>query len=67
MVTTQTSSDLALIAHLMRRAGFGATRDELETYAAQGYDATLQWLLHPPEERTYLPDDILRRYHHDFQ
>ena len=67
MVTTETGSDLALIAHLMRRAGFGATRDELETYAAQGYDATLQWLLHPPEERTYLPDDILRRYHHDFQ
>ena len=67
MVTTETGSDLALIAHLMRRAGFGATRDELETYAAQGYDATVEWLLHPPEERTYLPDDILRRYHHDFQ
>jgi len=67
MVITETGSDLALIAHLMRRAGFSATRDELETYAAQGYDATVEWLLHPPEERTYLPDDILRRYHHDFQ
>ena len=28
--------DIALIAHLMRRAGFGATRDELEARAAKG-------------------------------
>ncbi|NQW18640.1 MAG: DUF1800 domain-containing protein [Chloroflexi bacterium] len=67
MVTTQTTSDLALIAHLLRRAGFGATRDELEAYAANGYDATVEGMLHPPAERSYLPDDILRRYHHDFQ
>ena len=27
---------IALIAHVLRRAGFGATREELEGYVAQG-------------------------------
>ena len=30
--------DIALMSHLMRRAGFGASRDEIEAKAAQGYD-----------------------------
>ena len=29
-------ADLALMAHLMRRAGFGASRDELEARTAKG-------------------------------
>jgi len=39
--------DIALMAHLMRRAGFGAGRDELEARAARGYEATVEELLHP--------------------
>src|SRR5271170_6287871 len=39
--------DIALMAHLMRRAGFSAGRDELETRAAKGYEATVEDLLHP--------------------
>ena len=39
--------DIALMAHLMRRAGFGAGRDELEARAANGYEATVEELLHP--------------------
>ena len=42
--------DIALMAHLMRRAGFGASRDELEERAAKGYDATVEELLHPEEQ-----------------
>ena len=42
--------DLALMAHLMRRAGFGATREELELRVAVGYDATVEALINPPEE-----------------
>ena len=42
-------SDIAQMAHLMRRAGFGATRDELERYVAQGYEAVVEELLHPAE------------------
>ena len=33
--------DLALMAHLMRRVGFGANREELEQLVAQGYDAMI--------------------------
>lgn len=43
------ADDIALIAHLMRRAGFGATRTELEEYAAKGYDAAVDELLNPEE------------------
>ena len=39
--------DIGLIAHLMRRAGFGAGRDELEARVAKGYEATVEELLHP--------------------
>jgi hypothetical protein len=41
------NNDIALMAHLMRRAGFGASRAELEAYTAKGYDATVEELLHP--------------------
>ncbi len=41
--------NIALMAHLMRRAAFGATRDELEERAAKGYEATVEELLHPEE------------------
>ena len=58
------NSELALLAHLLRRAGFGATRDELEGYVAQGYAATVEQLLHPEQAPT-LDEDVLRRYHID--
>ena len=57
-------SDIALMAHLLRRAGFGATREELERYAAQGYTATVEELLHP-EHAPVFEEDLLRRYHVD--
>ncbi|HIB10833.1 MAG: DUF1800 domain-containing protein [Dehalococcoidia bacterium] len=42
--------DLAQMAHLMRRAGFGATHEELEQYVAKGYDATVEELINPPDD-----------------
>jgi uncharacterized protein (DUF1800 family) len=59
--TTADEHDLALIAHLLRRAGFGATRDELEEYAARGYTAVVDDLLNP-ECSPEIEEDILRRY-----
>ena len=56
--------DIELMAHLMRRAGFGATRDELEERVAKGYEETVEELLHPRDSRR-LPDDVIRRYHVD--
>ena len=57
-------TDIALMAHLMRRAGFGATRDELEEYVARGYENVVDDLLDPGDPQN-LPDDIIRRYHTD--
>ena len=56
--------ELGLLAHLMRRAGFGATLQELEEYQAQGYEATVDALLHP-EDAPEWDDDLVRRYQPD--
>ncbi|MGH8063999.1 MAG: DUF1800 domain-containing protein [Candidatus Entotheonellia bacterium] len=58
-------SQLELMGHLFRRAGFGATRDELEVVLAKGYEATLQELLHP-ERVPDLEEDLLFRSFPDF-
>ena len=58
------SQDMELMAHLMRRAGFGTTRDELEACVAKGYEATVEALLDPGDPEN-LPDDLVRRYHVD--
>ena len=42
--------DIALMAHLMRRAGFGATRNELESLVDTGYEDFVEQLLHPEEQ-----------------
>ena len=56
----------ALMAHLLRRAGFGATARELEAYVAKGYEATVEELLHPEQAPPALEDeDLLKRYHVD--
>ena len=41
--------DIALMAHLMRRAGFSATREELEARVAKGYGATVDELVYPED------------------
>jgi uncharacterized protein (DUF1800 family) len=53
--------NIALVSHLMRRAGFGASRAELEAYAAQGYEATVEELLHP-ERQPEVDEDVMFRY-----
>jgi uncharacterized protein (DUF1800 family) len=63
-MTVTSTKDIALMAHLMRRAGFGATRDELEACAAKGYEATVEELLNPGDE-TGLNKDIVDRYYID--
>ncbi len=54
-------TDTALVAHLMRRAGFGARYDEIEALAAGGYDAAVDWLLNP-EGEPQTDDDITMRF-----
>ena len=57
------SSDLAMIAHLMRRAGFGATREELEERLAVGYEETVEEFLHPERQEPVDIYEFLRYYH----
>ena len=53
--------DIGLMAHLMRRAGFGAKYDELEARAAKGYDATVDELLNPEQHDNGMDLDIAER------
>jgi uncharacterized protein (DUF1800 family) len=55
------NKDIALMAHLMRRAGFGAPYGELEARAARGYEATVEELLHP-EAQPDLERDVMMRH-----
>ena len=55
-------NNIELTAHLMRRAAFGANRDELDAYAAKGYEATVDELLNPGEEQR-ISDFLVRRFH----
>ena len=54
--------DIALTAHLMRRAGFGAPRGKIESLAEQGYEETVEQLLHP-EDQPEFDEYTLYRYH----
>ena len=55
-------NDIGLIAHLMRRAGFGANREQIGMHANAGYQNTVEALLNPGDE--YMIDDLLiRRFH----
>ncbi|MFN8524566.1 MAG: DUF1800 domain-containing protein [Chloroflexota bacterium] len=69
MVVSSTSRLLAgveLMAHLFRRAGFGATREEIEAALDLGYEAAVEGLLHPDRK----PDvelDLVYRFWPDMK
>ena len=50
------------IAHLLRRAGFGSTLEELNHYESVGYEKTVEELL-TPTDVTRMPDSLIMRYH----
>ncbi len=55
-------TDRNLVAHLMRRAGFGATQDELDELVTRPYERLVDDLLHP-ERFPEVDDNMLRRYY----
>ena len=59
-----TTSERELIAHLARRAGFGATPSELENYMRLGYDNTVKEFL-SDKVSSAMPDDLIFRRHVD--
>jgi len=55
-------TNLELMAHLMRRAGFGASRDELERRVTVGYEETVEELLHPETQEPVDYYEFLRYF-----
>ena len=60
------ASEIALMAHLMRRAGFGATYQQLEGLASNGYEETVEDLL-DPDRHPEVETDLLERYFVDWK
>ena len=54
------------MAHLMRRAGFGATRKKLKELAAEGYENSVEELFKAVENPNRLSDNLIRRYHPEY-
>ena len=54
--------DIALMAHLMRRAGFGSNPEELEALAEQGYENTVEQLVNPPHDLPRADQHLLYRF-----
>ena len=64
MTTVESKQDSVLMAHLLRRAGFGATPAEMDRAMGMGYESILQELINPDHD-DIIPDDLIRRYHVD--
>ncbi len=60
------SKDVQLMGHLMRRAGFGASRERLDELVEQGYDETVESLLEAVDQPTRMTDNLIRRYHPEY-
>ena len=58
------SEERGLIAHLARRAGFGATPEELDRYEKIGYESLVEEFLNP-DDSLHIPDDLIFRRHVD--
>ncbi len=62
MVTINT--DIKLMAHLLRRAGFGATKEQLDKYTSIGYEKVVESLI-GNNDSSRINDALVRRYFPD--
>ena len=56
--------DRRLLAHLMRRAGCGATSSELDELSDIPYEQVVDSLLDPPD-KSWMGEHLIRRFHHE--
>ena len=56
------NTDRKLVAHLARRAGFGARVDELDRYVTMSYEDLVDYFLEP-SDTSYVDEDLLYRRH----
>jgi uncharacterized protein (DUF1800 family) len=59
-------SEVFWISHLLRRAGFGCTPQELKRYSSMGYEVTLDELLHPEKVDNSRLDEQIKLQDFDF-
>ena len=59
----QVADETTVMAHLMRRAAFGATKDKLEELVGHGYDQTVDSLI--GVSKSEIDDAMVRRYFPD--
>ena len=64
MTTASVKTNPELLAHLLRRAGFGATPREMDLYSQMEYDDIVDSLMDFSEEDV-IPDDMINRFHKD--
>ena len=64
MTTIKSKADLGLIAHLLRRAGFGATPEEMDRFSEMDYDEVVDHLVNF-DVPDYIPQDFISRFHKD--
>ena len=58
----EVATGIALYAHLLRRAGFSASRAQLEDYANRPYEEVVEELLNP-QDKPEIDEDLLKRYY----
>ena len=62
----KTKGDTALIAHLLRRAGFGEPYERIEALAGRDYESVVEELLHP-ERQAPFEEDLAYRLSQGFR
>lgn len=62
MTIVNSDNDLELMAHLIRRAGFGANRKEIERRLLIGYEETVEELINPSNTTSVDPHEFIRYY-----
>ena len=64
MITAPSTTNEDLVAHLFRRAGFGATPMEMEDVKGMGYDEIVDQLM-DFSSPDFIPIDLISRFHKD--
>ena len=60
------NNEILLMAHLMRRVGFGSTKDELNKYVKKGYDNQVDEIL-DLEPNYEVSNHMINRYQPDYE
>ena len=63
-MVTKTKTTPEEIGHLLRRAGFGGSKKQIDDLVALGYEESVERLMNASDGNR-LPDQLVWRYHHE--